>query len=286
MNEESNIQNNEYSSEQIDSSKVSKDRYILFLILFFVITFVWSWTLWIPELLFPDSKYVFFSTTAAIFGPSISGIIIIGIQNGGSGIKNLFKKGIKVKFQWIWYLIVFLLGPIYAGITFLISKYGLQLEIESEMLQNPLMILIAFFYIFFLQGPLGEEFGWRGYALEKLQANLNSYWSSLILGFIWSLWHLPLFFMPNAIQSQIPIWQFILYTVTITFLYTWIYNFTGKSVFATLFFHLMMNLSLGIFPYFQTLLSGIIGYSILAIFTLVILLSFRKKTENQIKTSQ
>ena len=137
---------------------------------------------------------------------------------GKKGIKILLKRIIKVKFTWVWYLIVFLLGPIYTGITFLISRYGLNLPFESEMLQNPLMILIGFFYIFFLRGPLGEELGWRGYALEKMQEKLNSYWSSLILGLVWSLWHLPLFFMPNAIQSQIPIWQFIIYTVTVTFL--------------------------------------------------------------------
>jgi len=84
---------------------------------------------------------------------------------------------------------------------------------------------------------LEEEFGWRGYALDRLQAHYSALLSSVFLGIVWGLWHLPLFFMSGQdIYHSVPIPAFILGTIFLSILFTWIYNNTGRSILAVLIF--------------------------------------------------
>jgi membrane protease YdiL (CAAX protease family) len=72
-------------------------------------------------------------------------------------------------------------------------------------------------------GPLSEEIGWRGYALERLQMRWNALTSSLIVGFVWALWHLPLFMMVGTSQheSGVPFLGFLLKLTASSILYTY-----------------------------------------------------------------
>jgi membrane protease YdiL (CAAX protease family) len=88
-------------------------------------------------------------------------------------------------------------------------------------------------------GPLSEELGWRGYALERLQARWNGLTSSLILGVIWSLWHLPLFYIVGTSQYlyDLSFLGFLVGTTASSILYTWVYNNTGGSIWSAVFLH-------------------------------------------------
>ena len=88
-------------------------------------------------------------------------------------------------------------------------------------------------------GPLSKELGWRGYALDRLQSRWNALTSSLILGIVWSLWHLPLFYIVGTSQYlyDISFVGFLLGTTTISVLYTWAYNNTRGSIWSAVFFH-------------------------------------------------
>jgi len=72
---------------------------------------------------------------------------------------------------------------------------------KRSVLFDPILIAVSFVYIFFLGGPFQEEWGWRGYALDKLQARWSAFVSSVVLGVLWGAWHLPLFFIARKIQS-------------------------------------------------------------------------------------
>ncbi len=90
---------------------------------------------------------------------------------------------------------------------------------------------------------LGEEVGWRGYALPALQARYNALLASVILGIIWALWHLPQFFNPATLYSDLPFALFAAYLIPFTVLITWVFNSTGGSILLAMLAHAVTNAS-------------------------------------------
>jgi membrane protease YdiL (CAAX protease family) len=103
-------------------------------------------------------------------------------------------------------------------------------------------VLVSFVYML-IQVGIGEEVGWRGYALPKLQAGYGALLSSVILGVIWTLWHLPLFFNPATGYSLTSFWVFLIFMLPISILITWVFNSTGGSVLIIMILHAMLNAS-------------------------------------------
>jgi hypothetical protein len=135
--------------------------------------------------------------------------------------------------------------PAIAGITTLVLLV-LGVEIPWEYSLPPAMIAPLFLLLYL--SAMGEEYGWRGYALDRLQTRTSPLKASLILGLIWGLWHLPLHFISGSTQEVIPVWQFILQTMALAVLYTWLYNKTRPGVLIVIIFHAFNNLSGAIFP--------------------------------------
>jgi len=108
-------------------------------------------------------------------------------------------------------------------------------DFDASLFLTRIMMLLPLLIL----GPLSEELGWRGYALDRLQSRWNALTSSLTLGVIWSLWHLPLFYIVGTSQYlyDISFLGFMLGTTTISILYTWAYNNTGGSIWSAVFFH-------------------------------------------------
>lgn len=93
---------------------------------------------------------------------------------------------------------------------------------------------------------LAEEFGWRGYILDPLQRKHNALISSIIIGFFWSLWHLPLFFINGTYQQSlglfsIEFWMFFIIILPQTIFYTWIFNNTNRSILSAMLLHFCVN---------------------------------------------
>jgi membrane protease YdiL (CAAX protease family) len=88
-------------------------------------------------------------------------------------------------------------------------------------------------------GPLSEEIGWRGYALPRLQTRWNPLASSLIIGLVWGLWHLPLFMMIGTSQHEIgiPFISFVIGMMANSIFYTWLYNNTKMSLWSAILLH-------------------------------------------------
>lgn len=94
-------------------------------------------------------------------------------------------------------------------------------------------------------GPLSEEIGWRGYALGRLQARWNALTSSLIVGLVWALWHLPLFMMAGTSQHELglPFIGFLVGMMAVSVLFTWLHNNTAGSIWTAIFFHWLYTYS-------------------------------------------
>jgi membrane protease YdiL (CAAX protease family) len=229
------------------------------LITFFILSFVISWILWIPSVL------VFFGIIAsgpiqilgnfAVFGPFIAAFLLSKLNGPEGEVKRLFLSGWNVKFKWKW--IFALLIPIFiGGLTLLIISFIEPMD-RFQYAPPPIMWIPNFFLYYFIGGPFTEEYGWRGYALDRLQSKFNALYSSLILGFIWGIWHLPLFFIAGTVQSNIPLYEFILIQMVLSIQYTWILNNNRDSkgkinVFLAIMFHAMGNFASMIFPYWVT----------------------------------
>jgi hypothetical protein len=104
-----------------------------------------------------------------------------------------------------WYAVIILYTPVKSGlaalIDILLGGEGIAPEVLARFAEQPLLIVptIIFWLLF---GPVPEEPGWRGYALDGLQARRNALSASLIVGVVWSLWHLPLFFIEGTWQAE------------------------------------------------------------------------------------
>ena len=136
-------------------------------------------------------------------------------------------------------------------------------------------------------GPLQEEFGWRGYALEQLQQRWNALVSSCIVGHAvgdYGIYHFSSFLTKDFITTK-PFWGLLLSTTLISILFTWLYNNTNKSILVALIFHAMFNFSHYIFPVLSYDQGGLLYFALLFIVIAVVLSLFGYKTmtKHQIK---
>ncbi len=111
----------------------------------------------------------------------------------------------------------------------------------------PLALLIGLLF----SGALNEEVGWRGYAPPRFQTDWSVLFSSLVLGALWGLWHLPMFFVAGTSQSEMSFLPFMIWVIALSILFTWVYNGTGGSLLLAVFAHGATNLVAGfLFPIF------------------------------------
>ena len=129
-----------------------------------------------------------------------------------------------------------MLGPalMMASSIFLYSLLGNESGISVSTKVSSMIAdhFSALFIIFIYQSIIvwGEEVGWRGFALPSLQIQFHPILASIILGVLWGLWHLPLFWIKGSAQQSMSVQFFVLATVGYSILYTWIYNGTNGSL--------------------------------------------------------
>jgi len=239
--------------KQTDSHKLRHE-----VILFFITAIFFTWLLWVPAFLIQNHgipmrlSYNFFITVGT-FVPSIAGFFFTYIFGGKTEVYSLLKslKNMRISVKCL--LFIFLVMPAVSAVSCLV--FYISGSTLPQMQFSPWFIPIAFAYILIFMGPLGEEAGWRGFALKKMLKCLSPLKAAVLLGIIWSFWHLPLFFIngttQNALTSfgSIPaILGYTLYTVMISVLITLVYIMSNGSVFGSILLHTVGNLSLGVVP--------------------------------------
>ncbi len=176
--------------------------------------------------------------------PAMAAAILVYRENKVAGVIELLKRSFDYKRTRakIWYAPILLLMP---GVA--VSMYGLMrsLDLPLPAPQFPVLVAPALFLALFI-AALGEELGWSGYVIDPLQERWNAMQASIILGLVWSAWHIVPLVQAHRSTTWIAWW--CLYTVAGRVLLTWFYNNTGKSVFAAALFHAMMNVSWQLFP--------------------------------------
>ncbi|UCC64245.1 MAG: CPBP family intramembrane metalloprotease [Anaerolineae bacterium] len=246
---------------------------------FYLLAFGWSWLFWVPLALaeqgivsLPENLPGFLAGgNLAAWGPLLASLLLTYLKAGWAGIRDLLRQGIRVRFGAFWYAVVLLLFPVVIGGAQLLAQLAGADMPRSPAFAEPVSIPISFVAIFFMGGPLQEEFGWRGYATERLQKKWNALVASIVVGILWAAWHLPLFFIPRqeAYYNR-PVWGIFLADVLVTVLLTWVYNNTNKSIFAAMLLHTTFNWSNFLFTGLYTDLGGQIFFGLMIVVVVVV----------------
>jgi membrane protease YdiL (CAAX protease family) len=176
--------------------------------------------------------------------PIASASVLTFRRHGNRGLKQLlwrifdFKRIVRSR----WYVAILLLPPF----IFLLSLACMVLSgVPIPPALAPLVAVPVVFPFFFLLAA-GEEVGWMGYAFEPMQARSSAFRAALVLGVLWALWHVPffVFMMPDPVVLSAQIFTLVGTRVLVI----WIFNNTGRSVFAAILFHAADNTALVILP--------------------------------------
>jgi membrane protease YdiL (CAAX protease family) len=217
---------------------------------FLALTFGWTWGLWAIVVWIGDgmsgwSRALFL---ASAFGPGIAAFATVWAFEGRAGLRNWLRRCLKWRLGWRWYALALLTPP-----CLMVAALGIHVAfgwtIPNSTVQGSALIVVAkFALVIILGGPMGEEFGWRGYALPSLTARFGWRWASIVVGVVWGLWHLPLFWMPGTAQGDLPMGLFLVSTVALTVVFARLSVNTGFSVMPAILLHGSINWSSMVLP--------------------------------------
>jgi uncharacterized protein len=239
---------------------------------FYILAFVISWFGWVPLALGShgiapfDNPYFQILLIFPAVGPTLAAVIVSMTVLGKTGVRGLFKAFTYWRVCFIWY-IVSVLGPVmlsFAG-QLITRLFGLP-AIHSG--QQGFSFFLTVLVSSLVANPW-EELGWRGFALPRLQKQYNALLASLIVGLLWGLWHLPLFFWVGGSMAEYPFIPWFIGLIANTFLFTWLYNSTKGSLLLVALFHIALNTAGALIPGVSTIASAIVT-SIAAILVIVI----------------
>lgn len=215
---------------------------------FFVAAFTWSWVLWALatrlDLPGPLSDVL---VVAGRFGPSLAAIAVMLVLAGRNGLVDWLASLRRWRAPASLWLTA-TLGPV--AVVLAAIGLGAAIGTPPGEFNDPgtaYLVVPAFLAILVLGGPLAEELGWRGFALDRLQVRIGPVAASVLLGVVWGVWHLPLFLDPSQVQAALPPALYLGQTLTTAVIYTWLWN-RSHSLPLVLVLHTMANLAAGVFP--------------------------------------
>ena len=263
------------------------------LLLFYIVSYLFSWLFWISGIVLSERFTLISQNSSTLFfiigsfGPFFSAIFITHISEGKTGIKKLFKRVFNWRVNIRWYFIAVFLFTIINLLSAFSFVWPLG-EVTVDEYYEIIFRFLMFFPIYFLiagiiGGPLGEEIGWHGFAVPRLQKKTNALFASLIHGPIWALWHLPLIYFTGNLSID----TLILYISSITggcIIITWLFNRVNGSVLLTLIMHTSWNIGGNfLFKHFNTEFEvsdskfSIIRCALIVITAFIVLLIFNSK---------
>lgn len=276
-------------TNQVSTSPQKLKEFILHhpLISFFLMAYGFSWILSIPFILsewnFLHGNYQILFVLKS-FGPFLAAYFITGILDGKAGMLRLRQRITQKQAGWQWYLLILLGIPLLILVGIIIQP-GTMAGFQGFKLTLLASYPLTFITVLFAGGPLGEEPGWRGFALPRLQHNNGPFRGTLLLGFLWTCWHLPDFLTSaqgggpgigfDKFLINFPI--FLVLIISIAIILTWIFNHTRESIFIALLAHASVNtpqvVLVPLFPAVDTAslnLAALIAFGIPALLILIL----------------
>ena len=216
--------------------------------LFFVLAYLFTWMFWIPAVFLPENIGIIFMLIGLIAPAVISTIFVLASDSEAlkQDLKNKVFGFYKVKWQNVILAIIVFAMIIVASIllSLLFGQSIEQFAFTEDFSFTGVGIAGAFITI--LVASIIEEVGWKGYCEDSIGDYMNWFWESMIFGVLWSLWHLPLLFIPGTYQAGLmvnPLYvvNFFISGVPMGFIITWVYLVSDRSILACMVFHLFVN---------------------------------------------
>jgi membrane protease YdiL (CAAX protease family) len=211
---------------------------------FFALAYAWTWLCWWSVVAASSGHFSLpvakeHLATLGQFGPFFAAVVVTCVTSGRVGLRELLSRLVRWRVHATWYAVSLLLLPATMLLAIFLYAY-LNGTVASLRFKDPNWATLPahFLYTLLLCGPLGEEPGWRGFALPRLQAVCGPVVGSIWLGLLHAGWHLPLWWMYPA---PAPFWLYTVGVVFMTFLFTWLFNHTRGSVLLSLFFHASLS---------------------------------------------
>jgi hypothetical protein len=233
--------------------RVSRRRAALELVVFFALTYGFTWTICCAYLFFPHFATGAFGTMktgspiyfVSVYAPSLSGILLTLCFGGLAALRQLGLSAVRIAGRWWWILLALVGYPLFWLIVTMVQavlagQSLLSLPYQDWYAALPIVVLSGF--VFRDAGPLGEEFGWRGFALPRLLGMMDARLAALCLGAIWAIWHVPSFYLAGLSQSHIDFRSFFFVVIGFSVLMTILFIQTrGSILLAGIIQHMWFN---------------------------------------------
>ena len=183
-------------------------------------------------------------SSLAAFCPVVAAVILTYKASRRTGVVALLKRAYDYRRigRKVWYVPAAFLMPAVMALSFAaIRLSGVAVPVPEIDVLPALVLLVAFFL-----AALGEEFGWCGYAIDPMQAKWGALQAAILLGSFWVFWHYVPLFQAGRSVAWVAWWS--IGSVALRVIIVWLYNNTGKSVFAAALFHTTINLTWQLFP--------------------------------------
>jgi membrane protease YdiL (CAAX protease family) len=180
----------------------------------------------------------------AVYAPALAAIVVTAVRYGRPGLASLFGSLLRIRAKWIWIAISLLGYPALWLVTSLVAAASdgrlAAFDFHPWLVGLPLVLLGG--HLLKDPGALGEELGWRGFALPRLLELTDARIASLVLGVVWAVWHLPAFYVGSLSQSGFAFLPFVLQVVAFSVFMAWLFvNTRGSVLWAGVVPHMMIN---------------------------------------------
>lgn len=239
-----------------------------------VLMFLVTWTIELSNVGLLPFKVPFVVALTVGWAFIVISLLMTWLTLGKDAMARLFRRFFLWRVRWQWYLVAFLLLPalqfasvlLTAWLTGAPADYGHPMIRDVVPLGAPLLALVIPWLLFDLLTN-GEEMGWRGYVLPRLQARHSALAASLVVGVIWGLWHLPKFLGSGTSSEKSLVW-FVVAHLALAILYTWLYNSTRGSLLLVTLFHASGNTA-GMFLPVSFAVAGGVKQNLLIVLTIL-----------------
>lgn len=260
-------------------------------VVYLMSTFFLTWIFWILSFTSNSlSLNAIFRTVGSLM-PSLMAIIFTSYFYGRIGLRRFLKKLTIWKVNPLFYVFIlfYSISSFYVpSFICLIAGADYKIHIKNQIfgfnLDNPLSLLACLLVLLILGGPLGEELGWRGFVLPILQEKYSQLLSGVIVGVIWTCWHIPMFLF--HIQGYDNFIVYLLQTISLSIIYTWIYNNVKGSLLIPVLYHCIDDFIPSIcFPEFLNYFNmySVIYWAIQLIVLLCIIFNMTRKTSSKLQ---